>query len=123
MLVRMTELLNVERVLDAVEQEWSPQVIATVNEYDVKVANVSGDFPEHRHDDTDEFFLVLEGCFELRMQGRTVRLEKGDVYTVRRGLLHAPSASPGTRILMLEPRGTFNTGDATTGTTGARLVE
>lgn len=115
-------MLNVEEVLDALGEEWSPQVVATVNDYDVKIASVSGEFPEHAHPETDELFLVLDGVFELRMPDGTVTLRRGDVYTVPRGVRHAPRAEPGTRILMVEPRGTPNTGDAGGGTPGTRLV-
>jgi mannose-6-phosphate isomerase-like protein (cupin superfamily) len=76
----------------------------------------------HSHDGTDEFFLVLQGTFELHLRDSVVTLREGDVYTVPRGVEHAPHAAPGTRILMVEPRGTVNTGDPETGTTGARLV-
>jgi mannose-6-phosphate isomerase-like protein (cupin superfamily) len=114
--------LNVHDILNTVAEEWSPQVVATVNNYDIKIANVSGEFPSHRHEDTDEFFLVLRGTFELHLGDSIVTLNEGDVYTVPRGVDHAPHAASGTRILMVEPRGTVNTGDPETGTGGTRLV-
>jgi mannose-6-phosphate isomerase-like protein (cupin superfamily) len=114
--------VNVHEVLDGVPERWSPQVVATLNDYDVKIANVEGAFPVHSHDETDEFFLVLSGTFELRLADGTVTLGPGDVYTVPAGVEHEPHAAPGTRILMVEPRGTVNTGDPATGTTGNRLV-
>jgi mannose-6-phosphate isomerase-like protein (cupin superfamily) len=114
--------LSIPSALDGVGP-WSPQVVATVNDHDVKVANVEGDFVEHAHDDTDEFFLCLEGRFVLQMADGDVVLGPGDVYTVPRGVVHRPRADPGTRILMVEPRGTVNTGDPETGTAGERLVD
>jgi mannose-6-phosphate isomerase-like protein (cupin superfamily) len=110
---------NVDRALAGVDP-WSPHVVAEVNDYDVKVANVEGEFVEHVHEDTDEFFLVLSGRLHLDLGDRTVTLGPHDVFTVPRGARHRPRAEPGTRILMFEPRGTYNTGDAATGTTGIR---
>jgi len=117
----MARILNVGAALAGVGT-WSPQVIAAVNDYDVKVANVEGDFPEHDHPETDEFFLVLAGRFTLELPDGPVELGPGDVYTVPAGVPHRPHAIPGTRILMVEPRGTVNTGDPATGTSGHRLI-
>jgi mannose-6-phosphate isomerase-like protein (cupin superfamily) len=116
---------NINTVMDAVAEKWMPHVLAEVNDYDVKVANVEGDeFPEHVHEDTDEFFLVLAGRLHLDLPDGTVTLNPNDVFTVPRGIRHKPRAEAGTRILMFEPRGTVNTGDGTesTGTTGVRLT-
>ena len=110
----MTEAINIKTVMDAVTDQWAPRIVSTVNDYDVKVANVGGDFLEHVHDDTDEFFLVLAGRFRIELPTQTVELGVGDVFTVPRGVRHKPSADEGTRILMFEPRGTPNTGDAAT---------
>lgn len=119
----MQQGLNIEAVLDGVPEHWSPRVVAAVNDYDVKVANVAGEFTEHVHEDTDEFFLVLAGRFRIELPDRTVELGPSDVFTVPAGVKHRPSADEGTRILMFEPRGTINTGDAGTGTAGVRLVD
>lgn len=112
---------NIDTVMDAVPEKWLPHVLAQVNDYDVKVANVEGEFSEHRHADTDEFFLVLAGRLRLELPDGTVELGPHEVFTVPRGTLHKPVAEPGTRILMFEPRGTVNTGDGNEGTTGVVL--
>jgi mannose-6-phosphate isomerase-like protein (cupin superfamily) len=117
----MQSIVNIAAALDAAGQ-WDPQIVGAVNDYDVKVANVEGEFAEHQHDDTDEFFLVLAGRFVLELPAGRVELGVGDTFTVPRGMRHRPSAEPGTRILMVEPRGTINTGDPATGTAGRRLV-
>ncbi|MFF3252754.1 cupin domain-containing protein [Actinacidiphila glaucinigra] len=119
----MSDKRNIDTVMDAVDQKWMPHVLAEVNDYDVKVANVEGDFPEHAHADTDEFFLVLAGRLHLELPDRTVALGPHEVFTVPRGVPHRPRAEEGTRILMFEPRGTVNTGDGNegAGTTGVRL--
>lgn len=117
----MTDKRNVHDVLDQVPELWSPHVIGEVNEYDVKAANVAGDYPEHVHEDTDEIFLVLAGCLHLDLPDRTVTLGEMDVFTVPRGVRHRPRAAPGTRIVNIEPRGTTQDGTAD-GTTGTRLT-
>lgn len=123
----MTEPLHLSDVFATFDEHWSPRVVAAVNDHDVKVAKVAGEFPEHAHDDTDEFFLVLSGALHLDLPDRTVTLREGGTFTVPRGVRHRPRAEEGTRILLLEPRGTVNTGDADAtahgqGTAGTRLV-
>jgi mannose-6-phosphate isomerase-like protein (cupin superfamily) len=86
----------------------------------VKVANIAGQFTEHVHEDTDEIFLVLAGCLYLDLPHRSVTLLPMDLFTVPRGIRHRPRAEPGTRILMLEPRGTTQDGTPE-GTAGIRL--
>jgi mannose-6-phosphate isomerase-like protein (cupin superfamily) len=120
----MTEPLHLDEIFAGFTETWSPRVVASVNDYDVKVARGAGEFPEHAHDDTDEFFLVLAGTLHLDLPDRTVTLPAGAAFTVPRGVQHRPRAEEGTRLLLLEPRGTVNTGDAdeVDGTTGHRLV-
>lgn len=117
----MIDKRNVQDVLDHVPELWSPHVVGEVNDYDVKAANVAGDYPEHVHEDTDEIFLVLAGRLHLDLLDRTVTLDPMDVFTVPRGVRHRPRAEPGTRILNIEPRGTTQDGTAQ-GTTGQRLT-
>jgi mannose-6-phosphate isomerase-like protein (cupin superfamily) len=116
----MTDKRNLMTVLDGIDALWSPHVVGEVNDYDVKVANVAGEFTEHVHDDTDEIFLVLAGRLQLDLPDRTVTLDPMDLFTVPRGTRHRPRAEPGTRILMLEPRGTSQDGTPD-GSTGIRL--
>ena len=92
---------------------WSPRIVTRVNDYDVRVAKVEGEHVWHVHDDTDEFFLVLDGELHIALRDpeRTVVLAKGAVFTVPRGMFHKPSAPHGARILMFEPSGTLTVGD------------
>lgn len=108
---------NISRVMDAVDALWEPHVLAEVNDHDVKVANIAGEYPEHSHDDTDELFVVLQGRLHLDLPDRTVTLDPFDAFTVPRGVRHRPRAEPGTRIVNVERRGTTQDGsaDATTG--------
>lgn len=92
---------------------WAPRIAATVNDYDVKIANGQGEYVWHAHPDTDEFFLVIEGELTIEMEGRDpVVLGPLQLFTVPRGVRHKPEAEPGTRVLFFEPRGTVNSGDA-----------
>lgn len=103
---------------------WEPRIVARVNDYDVKIAKVEGDYVAHSHPETDEYFHVLAGelTLDLPEEGRSVTLRGGEVFTVPRGVRHRPSAVPGTRILMFEPRGTVNAGDTDApGTEGVAL--
>jgi mannose-6-phosphate isomerase-like protein (cupin superfamily) len=115
--------VDVAAAFDRFADLWSPRIVAQVNEYDVKIVRAEGDFPEHAHEDTDELFLVLEGRLVLELPGREpVVLGPGQLQVIPRGVRHRPVADPGTRILLLEPRGTVNTGDADQpGTTGTPL--
>ncbi len=116
----MAEKRNVHDVLDRVPELWSPQVVGEVNDYDIKAANVEGDYAEHVHEDTDEVFLVVAGRLHLDLPDRTVTLDPMDLFTVPRGVRHRPRAAPGTRIVRVEPRATTQDGTAT-GSTGRRL--
>ncbi len=105
--------------MDQVSELWSPQVLGEVNDYDVKGANLEGDFLEHIHADTDEIFIVLAGRLHLDLPDGTVSLDPFDIYTVPKGVAHRPRADPGTRIINIEPRGTTQDG-RDDGNTGAR---
>jgi mannose-6-phosphate isomerase-like protein (cupin superfamily) len=107
--------VNLDRALASFDDVYSPRIVSRVNDYDVRVAHVAGEHVWHVHEDTDEFFLVLEGRFDVAWRDadgveRTVVLERGDTFVVPRGTEHKPS-SPGGSILMFEPTGTSTTGD------------
>ena len=107
--------ISLSQALAAFTEIYSPRIVGRVNDYDVKIAHTRGDHVWHVHEDTDEFFLVLDGRFDIALregggQERTVELNAGDIFTVPRGTEHKPS-SPGGAILMFEPAGTVNTGD------------
>ncbi len=109
------EPVNLQRALDAFEEIYSPRIVATMNDYDIRIAKTLGEHVWHAHDDTDEFFLVLDGRFDIAMRRDdgtdwTVELGPGDVFVVPKGTEHKPS-SPGGSILMFEPTGTSSTGD------------
>jgi mannose-6-phosphate isomerase-like protein (cupin superfamily) len=94
---------------------YSPRIVARMNDYDVRIAHTKGEHVWHVHENTDEFFLVLDGRFDVAIREadgieRTVVLHRGDTFVVPKGTEHKPS-SPGGSILMFEPSGTSTTGD------------
>jgi mannose-6-phosphate isomerase-like protein (cupin superfamily) len=108
----------------AFDEHWSPRIVAEVNDYDVKIAKVEGAYAEHAHADTDEFFLVISGRLRLEFRERdAVELRPGQLHVVPKGVHHRPLADPGTQILMFEPRGTLNSGDADVAGTAGVVLE
>jgi mannose-6-phosphate isomerase-like protein (cupin superfamily) len=107
--------VNLTEALASFDEVYSPRIVARMNDYDVRIAHVRGEHVWHVHENTDEFFLVLDGRFDVALRdadGResTVVLQVGDTFVVPRGVEHRPS-SPGGSILMFEPSGTSTTGD------------
>jgi mannose-6-phosphate isomerase-like protein (cupin superfamily) len=118
----MTSPVDLAAVLGAVPEPWSPRTVATVNDYDVRVARTAGEFTRHSHPDTDEFFLVLSGRLTIRLDAGDVDLGPGQVYVVPRGTPHQPYSADGAEILMFEPSATVNTGDTPSELTAPRRV-
>jgi mannose-6-phosphate isomerase-like protein (cupin superfamily) len=109
-----TEPVNVTEALASFDVVYSPRILASVNDYHVRIAHTLGEHVWHVHEDTDEFFLVLRGSFDVALRDadgeRTVHLTEGDVFVVPRGVEHKPSSTGGS-ILMFEPATTSTTGD------------
>ncbi|MER7951865.1 cupin domain-containing protein [Streptomyces sp. NPDC096079] len=107
--------ISLPQVLASFDTLWSPRIVTRVNDYDVRVAKVEGEHIWHAHDDTDEFFLVLDGELHISLREpegeHTVRLPRGAVFTVPAGTEHKPSSPSGAAILMFEPTGTPTVGD------------
>jgi mannose-6-phosphate isomerase-like protein (cupin superfamily) len=107
--------VNLAAALASFDEVYSPRIVARMNDYDVRIAHTKGEHVWHVHEDTDEFFLVLDGRFDVAIREadgteRTVELHRGDTFVVPKGTEHKPS-SPGGSILMFEPSGTSTTGD------------
>jgi mannose-6-phosphate isomerase-like protein (cupin superfamily) len=113
---------NIDRVLDGLSDYWSPRTVAVVNDYDVRVVKVRGEFTRHRHPETDEFFLVLSGELTIRMDEGDVVLSAGDSYVVPRGVFHQPCSASETALLLMEPSAIVNTGDTPSELTAERRV-
>ena len=108
----MNEPINLARKLELFEDRFAPRIVATMNDYKIAVVKVEGEFVWHSHPETDDLFLVLEGELEIELRDRSVRLRAGDLFVVPRGVEHRPRADKEAHVLLIEPQGTSNTGDA-----------
>lgn len=106
------EAVNLAQKLGRIPEPWSPRVVAEVNDYQVKLAKIEGAFIWHRHEETDELFLVLEGEMTIELRDGAVRLAAGELFVVPKGVEHRPVAAAECKLLLIEPRGVVNTGDA-----------
>jgi mannose-6-phosphate isomerase-like protein (cupin superfamily) len=110
----MTGKINLADKLATFTEHWSPRTVAQLNDYDVMVVKVKDEFVWHKHDDTDDFFLVLKGELDIQMRDRTVTLKPGELFIVPKGVEHCPVAREEVHLLLIEPSGTPNTGDKAT---------
>jgi|SRR6266487_246387 mannose-6-phosphate isomerase-like protein (cupin superfamily) len=110
----MNDKIDLSAKLESFSEHWSPRTVAQFNNCDVMVVKVKGEFVWHKHDDTDDFFLVLKGKLDIQLRDRTVTLESGQMYIVPRGVEHRPVAQEEVHLLLIEPTGIPNTGDALT---------
>jgi mannose-6-phosphate isomerase-like protein (cupin superfamily) len=110
----MGQGINLEGKLGLFEERWAPRTVAEFNGHAVMVVKVKGEFVWHKHDDTDDFFLVLKGRLVLHLRDRDVVLMPGELFVVPKGVEHMPSSEEETHLLLIEPIGTPNTGDAAT---------
>src|SRR5437764_11092632 len=108
----MTTAVRLSEKLAMFSERWSPKIVSTFNGHDVMVVKVKGEFVWHSHPDTDDFFLVLSGRLTIELRDGEVELGPGELYVVPKGVEHRPRADEETHILLIEPRGEPNTGDA-----------
>ncbi|WP_445571452.1 cupin domain-containing protein [Pseudomonas sp. E102] len=92
-------------------EQWAPKVVAEMNDYQFKIARLEGDFNWHTHADTDETFIVLEGELRIDFRDGAVMIGPGEMYVVKKGVEHKPSAEREVKLLLIEPRGVINTGE------------
>ncbi|MBB6095367.1 mannose-6-phosphate isomerase-like protein (cupin superfamily) [Povalibacter uvarum] len=114
--------INLADKFSRFNEHWSPRVIAEMNDYQFKLVKVQGEFVWHRHDDTDEVFIVIDGELTLRFRDGEVLLRPGEMYVVPKGVEHQPVAERECRMMLVEPRGVVNTGDAGGGLTAKNDV-
>jgi mannose-6-phosphate isomerase-like protein (cupin superfamily) len=118
----MSEAVNLQEELASFSELWSPRIVATLNDYDVMVVRVRDEFVWHSHPETDDFFLVISGELDIELRGRTVKLRPGEMFVVPRGEEHRPVARNGeAQVLLIEPRGTPNTGNPQTAVRKVRI--
>ena len=110
----MSDRIDLSDKLTTFSDYFSPRTVTRFNDCDVMVVKVKGEFVWHKHDDTDDFFLVLKGVLDIQLRDRTVTLGPGQMYVVPKGIEHRPVAREEVHLLLMEPTGTPNTGDAST---------
>jgi mannose-6-phosphate isomerase-like protein (cupin superfamily) len=110
----MNEKISLAERLAGFSDYFSPRTVARLNDYDVMVVKVKGEFVWHKHDETDDFFLVLKGKLDIQLRDRTVTLGPGEMFIVPKGVEHCPVAREEVHLLLIEPTGTPNTGDSKT---------
>jgi mannose-6-phosphate isomerase-like protein (cupin superfamily) len=103
--------INIKQKLSLLTEQWSPKIIAQMNDYVFKLAKIQGDFVWHSHSETDEAFIVLEGSLVIKFRDDRIELEKGELCVVPKGVEHKPFAEGECHIMLIEPAGTVNTGD------------
>jgi mannose-6-phosphate isomerase-like protein (cupin superfamily) len=110
---------------DSFTEQWSPKIVASVDDYDVKIVRIEGEFVWHKHDDDDEMFLVVDGAFDMHFRDNVVTLSQGEMIVVPKGIEHKPVAASECRVMVLEKSDVVNTGDAApselTAGTGERI--
>jgi mannose-6-phosphate isomerase-like protein (cupin superfamily) len=104
--------VNLDERFSMFTERWSPKVVARLNDYEIKIVRIQGEFVWHTHDDTDELFLVLAGELTIRLRDGDVVLSAGEMYVVPRGVEHCPLATDEVQAVLIEPTGVVNTGDA-----------
>ena len=105
-------VINIQEKFAKFDEHWSPKVIAQMNDYHIKIAKIQGEFVWHSHPETDEVFIVVQGEMQIAFRDGTAALKEGEMLVVPKGVEHKPIAEKECHILMVEPAGTLNTGDA-----------
>jgi mannose-6-phosphate isomerase-like protein (cupin superfamily) len=104
-------VVNLREKLSLIAEQWSPRVVAQMNDYQFKLVKLQGEFVWHSHADTDETFFVVDGELRIDLGDGAVHLRAGDLYVVPRGVEHKPYAEREASVMLIEPRGVLNTGD------------
>lgn len=106
------DAINLREKLARFSDRWAPKVVAELNDYQFKLVKLEGEFVWHRHADTDEAFIVIDGRMAIELRDGRVELGPGEMYVVRKGVEHRPVAARECHVMLVEPRGVVNTGDA-----------
>jgi mannose-6-phosphate isomerase-like protein (cupin superfamily) len=108
----MPSPINLADKLSKITDHWQPRVVAELNDYQFKLVKIEGDFIWHSHADTDEAFIVVEGELRIDFRDGAVTIGPGEMYVVKKGVEHKPYAAREVKMMLIEPRGVTNTGDA-----------
>jgi mannose-6-phosphate isomerase-like protein (cupin superfamily) len=104
--------INLQSKFALFSEHWSPKIIAQMNNYHFKLVKIQGEFVWHNHTGTDEVFIVLDGKLEIQFRDGKVTLKAGEMFVVPKGIEHRPYAANECRLMLVEPMGVINTGDA-----------
>ena len=104
--------INLTQKFSLFAEQWSPKIITQMNDYHFKIAKIQGEFVWHSHPETDEAFIVIDGKMRIEFRDGVIALKAGEMFVVPKGIEHKPVAEAECHILMVEPLGTLNTGDA-----------
>lgn len=105
--------INISEKLALFDTHWDPKVVASYNDNDVMVVKFQGEFPFHKHDATDDFFLVIDGTVTMDYEGaESVQFGPGEMVIVPQGVVHRPRAEAEAKVLLIEPKGEPNSGDS-----------
>jgi mannose-6-phosphate isomerase-like protein (cupin superfamily) len=103
--------INLKSKFNKFNDRWSPKIIAEMNDYQFKLVKIKNDFVWHKHDDTDEVFIVVEGKIHIEFEDKTIEINEGEMIVVPKGTKHKPYAIEEAKIMLVEPSGVINTGD------------
>jgi mannose-6-phosphate isomerase-like protein (cupin superfamily) len=114
--------INLQQISSKISNYWSPGIVAEMNDYQIKIVKIKGDFVWHHHKKTDELFYVIEGKMSINFLDSSITLNKGELFIVPKGTEHKPSADEECVIMLIEPRGVRNTGNASGDLTSANDI-
>ena len=112
-IITKSKKINIKQKFSKISEYWSPKVLAEMNDYEFKIARIKGEFIWHNHTETDEVFIVIEGSMKILLRGKTIQLSEGDLYVVPKGTDHKPVAEKECKLMLVELKGTKNTGSET----------
>lgn len=103
--------VNIAEKLSLFSEHWQPKIVGNMDDYEIKLAKFAGDFVWHKHDNTDEMFLVIEGSFTMKLRDGDIDIQQGEFVIIPKGVEHCPSAQEEVKVMLFEKAGTINTGD------------
>ena len=115
--------INLEEKFQKIKEYYSPKLIGEFNDQSIKISKIKGEFIEHKHEDTDEVFLVIKGNLTIELEDRSVDLNENEMFIVPKGTKHKPISKEETHVVMIEPKDTVNTGDIESDLTEKHLEE
>jgi mannose-6-phosphate isomerase-like protein (cupin superfamily) len=111
---------NINDKFKLFSEQWQPKVIATMNDYEFKIAKIEGEFIWHSHKETDETFIVIKGEIEIKFRDGSVKVKEGEIFVVPAGVEHKPISKKESQIMLIEPKGVVNTGEEVPNTLTAK---